>query len=80
MPDEQDGKALAEKLATQAETGGGRTMAKPAALTTGGTDVSAGTGMGGAETNDAMPEGGATGDSVMPDTVAPGAGGRHSPL
>jgi hypothetical protein len=77
MANEQDGRALAEKLATQAETGGGRTMALPAGVTLGGLGNApgnaagnaagevardgAGSGMAWSETNDGMPDGGATG-------------------
>jgi hypothetical protein len=70
----QNPKATAEKFATQAETGEGRSMARPGgggALQPGNTDSSS---LSGNFTNDAMPEGGATGDRPMPDTVKPERG------
>ena len=68
--------AESEKFATQAETGAGRTMARPAG-TRGATSgvipgpISDDRSLSGAVTNDAMPGGGATGDRPQFDTVAP---------
>ena len=76
------GMAETEKLKTQAETGGERSMARPGASGAGGVQPGASTpetgmlgggigtsGMSGGETNEAMPGGGAMGDREQPDTV-----------
>ncbi|HYZ60861.1 MAG TPA: hypothetical protein VE650_00270 [Acetobacteraceae bacterium] len=64
----------AEKLATQAETGEGRSMARPGGAGIGsdmGSIGAPGGSLSGNVTNDSMPEGGATGDRAQPDTVKP---------
>ena len=64
------GMAETEKLRTQAETGGERSVAWPGnASGAGGVQPGATSGMSGGETNEGMPGGGATGDREQPDTV-----------